>query len=175
MKAQELLKRYAEGRRDFRGENLRGLSFKGKDLSGADFSETDIRGTNFSRANLTGAKFVEAKAGLQKRRVIGLLIFCCLLSGVLGSYIYFLAYFMTLIFYDKPSNIIGWISLFITFSLNFILIYRGFNAVAFAFTAFAFSVAGAVTVAFAFAGALTLAVAVVFAVAGAFAGALTFV
>ncbi len=39
MKASEVLQLYAEGRQDFRGENLRCLSFEGKDLSGADFSE----------------------------------------------------------------------------------------------------------------------------------------
>jgi uncharacterized protein YjbI with pentapeptide repeats len=43
MKAHEVLKRYADGRRDFSGENLTGQSFKGKDLSGANFSESDNR------------------------------------------------------------------------------------------------------------------------------------
>ncbi|HEY9744576.1 MAG TPA: pentapeptide repeat-containing protein [Coleofasciculaceae cyanobacterium] len=64
-KAHEVLKRYADGRRDFSGENLTGQSFKGKDLSGANFSESDIRGTNFTNAKLTGANFRGAKAGLQ--------------------------------------------------------------------------------------------------------------
>ncbi len=36
MKASEVLKRYKEGRRDFRGESLRGESFKKANLAGAD-------------------------------------------------------------------------------------------------------------------------------------------
>lgn len=43
MKADEVLRQYAAGERDFRRVNLRGQSFKGKDLSGADFSEADSR------------------------------------------------------------------------------------------------------------------------------------
>jgi len=74
MKAHEVLKRYADGRRDFRGENLRGQSFKGKDLSGADFSEAKIQGTNFTNAKLTDANFSGAKAGLQRRWAISLVI-----------------------------------------------------------------------------------------------------
>ncbi len=132
MKTQELLKLYKRGRRDFRGHDLRGLSFEGKDLSGADFSKCDIRGTNFSRANLTGAKFVEAKAGLQKQWVIGLFIFCYLLSAFAGLFISILVAFITLIFSNEYNNMImGWISIFITFSLNLILIYRGFKPVAY--------------------------------------------
>ena len=64
MKATELLKQYAEGKRDFKGTNLRGQNFSGKDLSWCDFSECDIQGANFVGANLTGAKFIVSTAGL---------------------------------------------------------------------------------------------------------------
>lgn len=86
MKAEEVLRRYAAGERDFRRANLRGQSFKGKDLSGANFSEADIRGTNFTGAILKGTNFTRAKAGLQKRwtfvQVI-LAFVASLLSGIL--------------------------------------------------------------------------------------------
>jgi uncharacterized protein YjbI with pentapeptide repeats len=180
MKAKELLKHYREGRRDFRSQDLQGLSFQGKDLSGTDFSECDIRGTNFSKANLTGAKFVGAKAGLQDWWQMGLLDFFILLSILFGLCIYFLAYLTTLIFDGEyPHFIIGWISLLITFSLNFILSYRGFNAGAFAI---AFGGPGAFAVAFAvagtfvifFSGAVAIGGAIARAIAIAFGGAVTF-
>jgi hypothetical protein len=65
MRATEVLKQYADGRRDFSGENLTGQSFKGKDLSEANFSEADIRGANFTNATPTGTHFSSTQAGLQ--------------------------------------------------------------------------------------------------------------
>ncbi|WP_054467109.1 pentapeptide repeat-containing protein [Planktothricoides sp. SR001] len=84
MKAKELLRRYADGRRDFRGENLRGQSFKGKDLSGADFSKADIRGANFTNATLKNTKFNHAQAGLDHPTKIFLLIGLFLISALIG-------------------------------------------------------------------------------------------
>ncbi|NEO16269.1 MULTISPECIES: pentapeptide repeat-containing protein [unclassified Moorena] len=84
MKAEEVLRKYAAGERDFRKENLRGQSLQGQDLSGADFSEADIRGANFKNAILTGTKFCNAVAGLQKRWVFLLLLVSWITSGVSG-------------------------------------------------------------------------------------------
>ena len=82
MKASEVVKRYQQGERNFRGVNLRGQSFKGQDLSGVDFSEADIRGTNFKGATLRGVQFRKAKAGLQKRWAITL-VFVSLVFALL--------------------------------------------------------------------------------------------
>ncbi|PMB15545.1 pentapeptide repeat-containing protein [Fischerella thermalis] len=69
---------------DFSRQNLRGRSFRGQNLEGANFSGADIRGADFSKANLTEAKFTGAKAGLQNRWTISLLIFSLLLEAVSG-------------------------------------------------------------------------------------------
>lgn len=84
MRATEVLKRYADGKRDFSGANLRGQSFKGKDLSGANFSEADIRGANFTNAKLIGANFKRSKAGLQRCWTISLAILPLILSLLSG-------------------------------------------------------------------------------------------
>jgi len=190
MKAHEVLKRYEAGRRDFSGENLRGQSFKGKDLSGANFSEADIRGANFTNTKLTGANFSGAKAGLQRRWLIGLVIGSWILSGLSGIFSAYLGFLIAMIFNKDIGNVLtGWITL-IAIAIFFIVTIRkdlvaGLVAGAFggAFGgAGAFGVTGAITVAVAGAFAVTGAVAVAgafgfagaFAFAGAVAGAFAF-
>ena len=153
MKAQELLKRYADGRRDFRGKNLQGLSFEGKDLSGADFSEANIRGTNFSRANLTGAKFVEAQAGLPMQSVIILLISCFLLSVMSGVFASSATTYLSSIVNEKTEPIKSLPSFTIALLLNLEFIYRGFNTNFAVAIAFAIAVSGVAAVAGLFTGA----------------------
>ncbi|NEO93355.1 MAG: pentapeptide repeat-containing protein, partial [Moorea sp. SIO3G5] len=99
-KANNILIQYAAGRRYFRRVNLRGQSFQGEDLSGADFSEADIRGANFKNASLTGTKFCKAKAGLQKRWVIVLLLVSWITSGLSGIISSFGGVLVALVFYS---------------------------------------------------------------------------
>jgi len=127
MKAAEVLRRYALGERDFRCANLQGQSFKDQDLSGADFGEANIRGANFSSATLIGTNFTRAKAGVQSRWAITLLIvslFLAMLSGfaaaVAGT---FVAAFFDPENFQKVTNFQGVIFL-IAFVVFFILIIR---------------------------------------------------
>ena len=92
MRAKKLLQLYAEGRRDFQGENLRGQSFRGKNLSNADFSGADIRSADFTNAYLQGTKFIGTKAGLQRRWFVSL----TLLSWILLVFSEFLLFFAAL-------------------------------------------------------------------------------
>lgn len=161
---------------DFSGQNLRGRNFKGRqDLVGVNFSYADIRGANFSGANLTRANFSHAKAGLQRRWVIGLVVVSFLLSALSGFLWAFDAYLVWQIFdsSNTESQIMGWFASITLISFYIITIRQGFTAslgtVAFIF---AFAVAG--TAAFAFVFALTFAVAVAFAVAGTAAFAFVF-
>ncbi|WP_254449312.1 pentapeptide repeat-containing protein, partial [Anabaena sp. UHCC 0253] len=100
---------------DYSGKNLRGHSFKGKDLTGANFSKADIRGANFTNAILKGADFSGAKAGLQRRWVIGLLIGVLLMSALSGVFSIFIGVFVAFIFDTNNSEnfIAGIVSLVI--------------------------------------------------------------
>ncbi|NEP36401.1 pentapeptide repeat-containing protein [Moorena sp. SIO3B2] len=193
MKANEVLKRYAEGQRDFRRVNLRGQSFQGENLSGADFSETDIRGTNFKNANLTGTKFCKAKAGLQKRWVTVILLVSLIVSGVSGIASLLAGGVVGLIFDNNlEKQVFGWIAL-ITLTIVYSVILRqglGAGVASASAMASAFAIASAlpsafpnafarssafafaITITFVFAiarvSAFTFAIAIAFAIASAF-------
>ncbi|MBD2163097.1 pentapeptide repeat-containing protein [Calothrix membranacea FACHB-236] len=154
---------------DFSGQNLRGRNFKGQDLTGADFSYADIRGANFTNANLTGANFSHAKAGLQRRWAIFLVLISWLLSGVSGFFWAVDGYLVSSIFSDSTDNqIAGWVALIVLIVFFFIIIRQGISA---ALGAVAFAGAFAVVVVGAFAGAFGRAVGEALAFADAFAGA----
>lgn len=85
MKKQELLRRYQQGERNFRRQNLSGQSFAGQNLAEVDFSGADIRGTDFTNTTLRGANFTEAQGGLQLSEAILLFLFLVLVAILLGS------------------------------------------------------------------------------------------
>ncbi|MGF1536209.1 MAG: pentapeptide repeat-containing protein [Elainellaceae cyanobacterium] len=130
VKAAEVLRLYEAGRRDFRGENLRGQRFCGKDLSGADFSGADIRGTNFRNATLIDANFAQVEAGLQVGWMIVLTILITLLSNVSGG-TSALTEFLTSSLFQAPSAqqiAAGWTSLGISLASFITFIRWGLNA-----------------------------------------------
>ncbi|MGK7953831.1 MAG: pentapeptide repeat-containing protein [Crocosphaera sp.] len=110
MKAADILQQYAEGRRDFRGEDLRGQNFRGKDLSEADFSGCDIRGTNFKEANLTQTKFIKATAGLTLKYQILLLFGAIILVALSGFLSGWSGYYISWIFKGLSTEyrVLGW-------------------------------------------------------------------
>jgi uncharacterized protein YjbI with pentapeptide repeats len=68
----------------FCDRNLRGESFRGKNFAYADFRNADLRGADFTGATLIGANFCGAKAGLQLRWKIILVVISFLVSGFSG-------------------------------------------------------------------------------------------
>jgi len=57
MNANEVLPRYAEGQRNFRSQDLKGLSLVEADLSGVDFTGANLSGADLSHADLSYANF----------------------------------------------------------------------------------------------------------------------
>jgi uncharacterized protein YjbI with pentapeptide repeats len=60
MKAETLLKRYAQGKRNFHKAHLYRVNLSGADLRNADLRDADLRDADLSRANLSGANLSEA-------------------------------------------------------------------------------------------------------------------
>lgn len=201
MKAEELLRQYRQGERNFVEVNLRGQSFQGQDLSGVDFSKADIRGANFSDATLIGVNFCRVEAGLQFRWVIISQLLLFLLAGFAGFLAVYNGAFVASIFSTKPELIpFGWMSLVLETAFFAILLHLGISvaitvvvivAVALALAIiFVGPVAGGVTEVFFIAIAVAIVIAgvvagagavaeasaeaVFFAIAGAFAGAEVF-
>ena len=105
MKASQVLRLYAAGKRDFQGVNLRGQNLSGANLSGADFSNAKLYGTNFTGANLKGTDFTDAKCGLQRRGVIWLTFLSSSIAGISGFIsIYVAAAFFTRLPYSSDLN-----------------------------------------------------------------------
>ncbi|MEB3277887.1 MAG: pentapeptide repeat-containing protein [Lyngbya sp.] len=127
MKGNQVSQLYAQGRRDFRGQNLRYQSFQGQNLSGADFSYADIQGTNFQGATLREVKFRGAKAGLPKAWVMILSGTAWLLSVFLGLALVLVGYFVLLFFnMSTPEDAnTGWAALALMLVLVFIGGRRG--------------------------------------------------
>ena len=129
MKAEEVLRRYAAGERNFSGADLRGRNFKGQNLSGANFSHTDIRGANFTAANLSGANFTGAKAGVQRQAIISQVILLLVLSIMLGLLIECLAWLATYLFEPIPNQEAVDIVLAAIFTAGFILLLYSVTAI----------------------------------------------
>lgn len=129
MKAKEVLKRYEQGERDFRGVNLRGQNFKGKNLSGCDFSQCDLTGANFRDAILTGTKFTQAKADLRTWWKFFLLTMAVLLILLSTSSSASISSLIAPVFNNSlsESNIIAWITLISTVIYSLVNFRYGLN------------------------------------------------
>jgi uncharacterized protein YjbI with pentapeptide repeats len=149
---------------DYSGQNLRGCSFKGQNLTGANFSKADIRGANFTNAILKGTDFKNAKAGLQRRWIIGLLIVSCLLSAISGYLSILIGGLIVSIFnfQNTPPNLQN-IPGLLVFRIVFLVVVTVFFIV----TSRKGLTAGLGAFAVAFAGGGALAVAFAVAIAGA--------
>ena len=146
---------------DFSGQNLRGHSFKAQDLAGANFSYADIRSADFSKANLRGAKFVGAKAGLQRRWVVSLVVISWILSAVSGFFSGRYGSLVVAQIFDTkhPENVFAGATGLIVVVVFFIITIRKGLVAGFGALALALAVAVALALALALAGAVAVALA----------------
>ncbi|TAF06847.1 MAG: hypothetical protein EAZ77_11450 [Nostocales cyanobacterium] len=156
---------------DYSGQNLRGRSFKGQNLTGANFSKADIRGANFTNAILKGADFSGAKAGLQRRWVIGFLIVIFLLSAISGFFPILSGTLFLSIKTNNSENLIAGIVLILILTVSCSMaIRKGLIAVAIVAAVVLVTVAVGILVRSGV-RAVDLAVAIAIAVMGVLAGA----
>lgn len=66
----DLLARYRDGQRDFRGIDLRGARLQNADLCGIELSGADLRGAKFAGALLKEAKLGGVRCGALRRWVL---------------------------------------------------------------------------------------------------------
>lgn len=129
MKKQELLRRYQQGERNFRRQDLSGQSFAGQNLAGADFSGANIRGADFTNTILRGANFTEVQGGLQPSEAILLFLFLVLIAVLLGSAAGFVGTLLNLELrtYTSPFEEItaGWAMLLLLLTFCLISVLEG--------------------------------------------------
>jgi uncharacterized protein YjbI with pentapeptide repeats len=160
--------------RNFSNQNLQGRNFRGQDLRGANFTGADIRGAEFVDAQLQGADFSEAKAGLQRRSMIGQIVIAFTLSIVFNftSTIFntiVLAYFFSPSMIEDVSIFLDVTLIIFLLSLLLTLTKQGFTTKALSIIIFLFAGVVAGGYIFAFLAAGTFAGIFVVAGAGAFA------
>lgn len=129
MKTQELLDLYRQGERNFRRQDLSGVSFKGQNLANADFSGADLRGANFTSAILQNAKFSDAQVGLRRQDKILLLGLLLLLAALLGTAAGFVGTLLNLELRDATSGfeetIAGWAMLLLLLGFAVLAVLEG--------------------------------------------------
>ena len=132
MKAQELLRRYATGERDFRNANLRGANFRGQDLSGANFSGADIRSASFNNATLQGVNFEKVQTGLQRRWAFVQWTLVAVISGVAGILQGFSGGLVPMLFQGRgDSSTVGVVYISFLSIVYLLILLRGFTVRAF--------------------------------------------
>ncbi|NJO40663.1 MAG: pentapeptide repeat-containing protein [Cyanobacteria bacterium CRU_2_1] len=131
MNADELLRLYTQGERNFRRQDLRGRSFKGKDLSGTDFSGADIRSADFTDAILRKANFTNAKTGLSENAALLLLIGLLATAGLLGGCAELIGSSMSWLLnhvtrgHENVMVVAGWLMLAVLTSFTILAVHSG--------------------------------------------------